>query len=111
MQEIIEHARRIFVINYGSSDKFLVFNQEICYSYACKMLFSIGPKLIHFSNSPTTEELIKGELFLALNSPYTFNEEKDRLLCYETLPSLKGEEKPKKRRNVVLDLLCHESMP
>ena len=87
-QETLQHARKLFIINFNSPDKFLVFNQEICFSYACKMLNSIGPRLYHFSNSPTSEEVINAELFLAMNSPYQFNENDD-LLCYESMPSMK----------------------
>ena len=87
-QETIEHARRLFIINFNVSDKFLVFNQEICYSYACKMLNSMGPRLVHFSNSPTHTEVVDAELFLALNSPYTFTDED--LFCYEGMPDIAG---------------------
>ncbi len=85
-QETVAHARKLFAINFNSTDKLLVFNQEICYSYACKMLNSVGPRLIHFSNAPTPSEIVDAELYLALNSPYTFNVDEDDLFCYESMP-------------------------
>ncbi len=48
------------------------------------MLNSIGPRLKHFSNSPTPEELIDAEISLAMSSPYTFND--NDLFCYESMP-------------------------
>jgi hypothetical protein len=50
------------------------------------MLVSTGPRLQHFSNSPTSEEVINAELFLAMHSPYKFTQEED-LFCYESMPS------------------------
>jgi hypothetical protein len=88
----VEHARKLFIINFNSCDKFLVFNQEICFSYACKMLNSTGPRLHHFSNSPTSEEVINAELSLAMNSPYRFKDDED-LFCYESMPSSADDEK------------------
>ena len=84
MQEIVLHARKIFMINFSPSDKFLVFNQEICYSFTCKMLNKIGPRLSHFSNSPVLSEIVNAELYLAMHSPYAFEDED--LFCYENMP-------------------------
>jgi hypothetical protein len=79
------HAKKIFTVNFGSNpmEKHFTFNQEICYSYTCKMLHSIGPRKQHFSNSPTHDEIVNAELFLALHSPYSFGGED--LLCYESM--------------------------
>lgn len=49
------------------------------------MLNSMGPRLKHFSNSPTPDELVDAELSLAMSSPYTFNNDSD-LFCYESMP-------------------------
>jgi hypothetical protein len=86
-QETIDHARKLYIINFSTAaDKFLVFNQEICYSYTCKMLNSVGPRLHHFSNSPTHSEIVDAELALALGSPYTFDDSHEDLFCYESMP-------------------------
>ena len=86
LQETIYHARNIFTLNFNTSDKFLVFNQEICFSFACKMLNSIGPKLSHFSNSPTSSEVVDAELYLAMHSPYSFDKAGEDMFCYESMP-------------------------
>ena len=87
-QETIHHARKIFALNFNNTcDKFLVFNQEICYSFACKMTNAIGPRLSHFSNAPTSSEVVNAELYLAMHSPYTFDEEGEDLFCYESMPA------------------------
>ena len=77
----------MFAVSFdGSSvDKFLVFNQEVCFSYACKVLYSVGPRTCHFSNAPTHAEIVNAELDLALHSPYSFTCV-DELLCYESMP-------------------------
>ena len=85
-QENMTHARKIFKVNFGNNpkkEKSFTFNQEICYSYVCKMLHSIGPRKQHFSNAPTHDEIVNAELFLALHSPYSFGSED--LLCYESM--------------------------
>lgn len=50
------------------------------------MLHSMGPRLEHFSESPTSDDIIDAELYLALNSPYIFGAEEEDLLCYERMP-------------------------
>ena len=80
------HARKIFAVNFGNSvktDKGSTFNQQICYSYACKMLHCFGLRKQHFSNAPTHDEIVNAELFLAMHSPYSFGGED--LLCYESM--------------------------
>jgi hypothetical protein len=82
----VVHARKLFILNFTSHHATeLVFNQEICFSYACKMLHSVGPRLCHFSNAPKNAKIVDAELHLALNSPYAFGD--DSLLCYESMPS------------------------
>jgi hypothetical protein len=85
-QENMQHARKMCIVNFGHHpvDPYFTFYQEICYSYVCKMLHSYGPRRQHFSNTPTHDEIVEAELFLALNSPYSFAGEED-LLCYESM--------------------------
>ena len=84
-QDTIVHARKLFILNFANHNDESVFNQEICFSYACKMLHNVGPRLCHFSNSPKKSQIVDAELHLALNSPYSFGD--DSLLCYESMPS------------------------
>ena len=60
-------------------------HREICYSYACKMLNSVGPRIEHFSTYPSRSDVIDAELFLALNSPYVFGGAEQDLFCYEKM--------------------------
>jgi hypothetical protein len=78
----------MFAVTFDESkaDKHLIFNQEICYSYACKMLNSVGPRVCHFSSLPSQSEIVDAELNLALHSPYSFTCV-DELLCFESMPS------------------------
>jgi hypothetical protein len=80
-QETIDQARKLFTLNFGDAKG--VFCREICYSYTCKLLNSVGPRLHHFSGSPTSSEVVNAELYLALHSPYIFEE--DDLYCYESM--------------------------
>jgi hypothetical protein len=76
MQDIKTMARYIFQGNFTDEEKMFVFNQEISFSYAAKMLVSIGLQHRHFSNNPTTGEVVKAELAIAMRTPVsTFNEE------------------------------------
>jgi hypothetical protein len=72
-------------VNFGHHpvDTHDAFYEEICYSYACKMLHSVGPRRQHFYSAPTHNEIVEAELFLCLNSPYSFSGED--LLCYENM--------------------------
>ncbi len=103
-QESIDHARRLFILNFDPSGED-AFNKEICFSYACKMLNSIGPRSHHFSDSPTPSRIVNAELQLALHSPYVFGDED--LFCYEIMKKSSGETTENISDN---DLLCHESM-
>jgi hypothetical protein len=51
------------------------------------MTNAIGPRLSHFSNAPTSSEVVNAELYLAMHSPYTFDEEGEDLFCYESMPA------------------------
>ena len=68
-------ARRVFADcfsadSYGDGDEARrVFDQEICFSYACKMLVSMGPFAEHFKVRPTCQKLVDAELALALRAP------------------------------------------
>jgi hypothetical protein len=91
-QETIFHARRLFALNFNhddcvfSDDNERVFHQEICFSYACKMLNSVGPRLLHFSGAPASDKVVEAELHLALTSMYNFGDlEDNNLFCYETM--------------------------
>lgn len=84
LQDTIDHARKLYALNFKSIDG-EVFKKEICYSYACKMMNSVGPRLHHFSNSPTSTQVVQGELYLAMHSPYVFGDADRDLFCYETM--------------------------
>ena len=85
MNDIKHMARKVFAVNFFDADVFYVFNQEISFSYTCKMMCSIGPMLSHFSNHPTAKEVASAELRLACNT--RFGELQDEsLLCLEAMP-------------------------
>jgi hypothetical protein len=89
MTEIKRMARKVFVVNFFESDAFYVFNQEISFSYACKMLSNVGPKLAHFSNHPTAKEVMQAELGLACNTRFlALDLDESDLLCLESMPVL-----------------------
>jgi hypothetical protein len=91
MPEIKKKAKDVYAKSFNSSEENQVFNQEICFSYACKMLTPIGPMLHHFSNSPTKSQIVNAELALCLGA---------------------GERKckNKKKRVIEIDLFCYETM-
>ena len=84
MAETVDIARKVFFVNFFDSDKFFVFNQEICFSYVCKLHNNMGPLLQHFSNSPTNQEVVNSELEVAMHSPMILSDLD--LFCYETMP-------------------------
>jgi hypothetical protein len=87
MPEIKRMARKVYVVNFFDSDLFYVFNQEISFSYACKMISAVGPRLAHFSNNPTSSEVIAAELRLACSTPFlALDEIESDLLCLESMP-------------------------
>ena len=69
MDDIKALARRVFLCNFSEEDRYLVFNEEISFSYASKILVCMGLRLRHFSNSPTVEEVVRAELSIAMNTP------------------------------------------
>ena len=79
-------ARRVLAVNFFEDEKYFTFNQEVCFSYACKMQSSVGPSLRHFSNneSITVKEIRDTEIKLAMHSPTVFTG--PDLLCHEEMP-------------------------
>ena len=72
MQDIKNLARKAFEVNYPDTvtqGPVYVFNQEVCFSYASKMLVSLGPLLQHYSNKPTKNMVIDAELAIAMKTP------------------------------------------
>jgi hypothetical protein len=47
-----------------------VFDHEICFSYAAKMLVSLGLPLTHYSHRPTNDEVVRAELVVAMRTPF-----------------------------------------
>ena len=84
MAETVDIARKVFFVNFFDSEKYFVFNQEICFSYVCKLHNDIGPKLHNFSNSPSRQEVVHAELEVAMHSPMILSDLD--LFCYETMP-------------------------
>ena len=86
MDAIKKLARKVLKINFFAEEEFLTFNQEICFSYACKMQSSVGPVLQNFSNyeSISRNDIRQAEVKLALNSPGYFTG--PDLMCHETMP-------------------------
>ena len=79
-------ARKVLAVNFFDADKYFTFNQEICFSYACKMQSSVGPNLEHFSNcdSISVHEIREAEVKLAMYSPMFFTG--PDLMCHEEMP-------------------------
>ena len=87
MEDIKRLARKVFAVNFFESDSLFIFNQEISFSYACKMMSLIGPTLAHFSNFPTQREVVTAELALAMNTPFSrIMSPESELLCLESMP-------------------------
>ena len=86
LDEIKDLARRLLVATFYDTERFLSFNQEICFSYACKFISSVGPRLAHFSNaaSLTRHDIQHAEVELAMASPSNIFLGED-LYCYEIL--------------------------
>lgn len=86
MDEIKRLARKVFAVNFSESDALFVFNQEVSFSYACKMMSMLGPTLAHFSNFPTQTEVVRAELRLAMSTPFSkILGPESELLCLETM--------------------------
>jgi hypothetical protein len=86
MDLIKDLARKVLKVNFMLEEKFLTFNQEVSFSYACKMQSSVGPMLKHFSNheSISVNDIRAAEIKLAMNSPAYFTG--PDLLCHEEMP-------------------------
>jgi hypothetical protein len=80
-------ARKVLNAMFMDDEKFFTFNQEVCFSYACKMLAGMGPMRCHFSNcaSLTASDIQKAELDLAFHSPSLFTG--PDLSCHEQMES------------------------
>jgi hypothetical protein len=86
--DIKRMARKVFAVNFFDADVYYVFNQEISFSYACKMLSQVGPLLPHFSNHPTATEVMSAEIRLACNTRFfELEDESSDLLCLESMPT------------------------
>lgn len=119
-------ARQAFAHNFadnGSDEcaRFHVFRQEVCFSYACKMLVSMGPPIEHFSNRPARNDVIRTELALAMNTPIfppastplppppssPPSSMSMDLICREAVTP----QTPPPLSHAAVDLTCYESMP
>ena len=109
LEDIICLAKKVFIFNYYESDRDRIFNKEVSFSFACKMMSQFGPLICHFSNHPTHKQIIQAELNLACKTPYLeFNAETD-LYCLESMvePELMSDcESPPDLKS--LDLHCTE---
>jgi hypothetical protein len=86
MDEIKALARKILFVNYSQDEQNIIFNQEVCFSCACKFISTVGPRRTHFSDaaSVTVDQIRNAEINIALNSPHGLFVSKD-LFCYETM--------------------------
>jgi hypothetical protein len=87
-------ARKVLVAVYLSDEQFYVFNQEVCFSYACKMLAGMGPRRAHFTNhsSLSGSDLQKAEIHLAMHSPPLFTG--PDMTCHEQMDSPRRDRLP-----------------
>ena len=78
-------AYKALLVNFYDDERYLAFNQEVCFSYACKFLCSMGPKRAHFSNAAyiTAADIQRAEIKLAMTSPNLYVG--PDLYCYEML--------------------------
>jgi hypothetical protein len=58
----------VYQCNFSEEEMYFIFSQEISFSYASKMLVSTGLELYHFSNSPTSAEIVRAEISLAMHT-------------------------------------------
>jgi hypothetical protein len=84
-EDIKTLARKALLVNFYDSERVVAFNQEICFSYACKFLSSVGPRRGHFSNAThiTAADIQRAEIQLAMTSPNLYVGED--LYCYEIM--------------------------
>jgi hypothetical protein len=113
IDEIKKLAREVFACNFSEQDQFLVFSQEISFSFAAKMLASMGLRLYHFSNSPTSDEVIQAEIAIAMRKKQVVSSKSNKHLIPTAVATIaKRHPRPAVvRMRSSPDLLCHESMP
>lgn len=88
MDEIRRVARRVFAANFAVCDPAdFVFNCEVSFSFACKLLSCTGPVRSHFASRPSPRRIILAELYLASHTPLSVTDEDPELFCYEQMPS------------------------
>lgn len=85
MDTIKSLARRVLLINFTEGERFLTFNQEICFSFACKYETCIGPRLSHFTNASaiTNHEIQRAEINIAKTSLHLLVG--PDMMCYESM--------------------------
>ena len=134
MDDIKCLARNVFRVNYSGTAMHgaeYVFNQEVCFSYASKMLVSVGPLLQHFENDPTKDKVIGAELAIAMKTPIYVDDDQEPRRERKTTLSMPtsvreaarivvrgggGDAVPKQQRvrsripATVGDLICNEDM-
>jgi hypothetical protein len=117
LDEIKTLAREVVACNFSEEDQFFVFSQEISFSFAAKMLVSMGLRLRHFSNSPTSDEVVRAEIALAMRQkPVIAREPKKNSIPTAVATIAKRHPRPtvvrmKSSSSPSADLFCHESMP
>lgn len=112
LDDIRSLAKKVFIYNFYERDSLYVFNKEVSFSYACKMLSHGGPLLRHFSRACTQKDIVDAELLLAWRTPSFqcdvdlycleyMHEEDDDLTCTESSHA----------SSPVDSLMCSEEMP
>lgn len=107
LDEIKRLAKAVYGFNFKPNDPDFVFNQEVSFSYACKMCSLVAPIRQHFTGPPMATEIIRAELNLAMRHPLRLDEV--CLLCVET-PPVEVKEPPSVKR-ICVRLECDEEMP
>ena len=86
MDEIKRAARRVLLVNFCGKDRYAVFSHEVCFSYACKVVVSMGPLVCHFSGAPSKDDIVNAELSLSINTPMAvFHADSCDLYCMESM--------------------------
>ena len=126
MTEIKALARQVFAFNFHNEEQYFVFSQEISFSYAAKLLASMGLRRCHYSNTPTSDEIARAEIAMAMQTPIFPVQNgcmpKPRSLSAIPLPVVNTISKPAPLKQAIvrmkpstpspsLELTCHESMP
>jgi hypothetical protein len=115
IDDIKKLAREIFARNFSEQDQLLVFSQEISFSFAAKMSVSMGLQLCHFSNNPTSDEVIQAEIAIAMQrKPVIADRPTKRSTPVAAASSSIAKRRPRPmvaRLRSSAELLCNESMP